>query len=105
MGGLLPASAPRTLHLELVPSMHGVGLEPWVGSELVMWENEKACMDNAMPVSSVMLMRIKQVKHLTKHDNGCSVRLRLQLAESKEACEETFLHSSSQESRDFSDAL
>lgn len=103
--GFLPPTAPRTLHMELLPSTRGLGLEPWVVSEIALWESEEACAMQQEPLASAKLTRITKVKHLDKHHGGCSVRLRLQQADSHEACEEILVFASSQQAKGCSEAL
>mmetsp|Transcript_113069 Transcript_113069/g.365189 ORF Transcript_113069/g.365189 Transcript_113069/m.365189 type:complete len:265 (+) Transcript_113069:73-867(+) len=104
-GSLLPEESPEMIHMELTPAMCGQGLEPWVLSELAMWESEKACADRQEPLASVRLMRITKVKHLDNHDGGCSMRVRLQQADSHEVCEEILVHASPHQAKACSEAL
>lgn len=103
-GSVVPPGAPSKLHVELVPGQ-GAGVEPWVASEIVLSEPREAGSEPGRPLASARLLRVLKVRHLDKHDGGRSMRLKLLQADSREVCEEIFVHVSPEQAKACSEAL
>mmetsp|Transcript_89053 Transcript_89053/g.278964 ORF Transcript_89053/g.278964 Transcript_89053/m.278964 type:complete len:227 (-) Transcript_89053:49-729(-) len=103
---ILPADAPSELHMELlVPGLRGARFETWAASEIVLGAGEEAAAERKPPLASARLLRVTKVRHLDKHDGGCSMRLRVQRGESHEVCEDILVHASEVKAKACSEAL
>jgi len=97
------AAPPRPLHLELVPAMHGEGLQQWEQGQLAFWESEDAFGSGLEPEATMGLLRITKVHHLDKRDTGCQQRITHK--EGSEPRDIILLHASCEEAKAATEGL